>query len=89
MEELIGKLKVKQNTAIAKAVRTDDPARSFWAWKDAELMGKAIDGLKRNIPLEMEMEGGGSSWWYVCPECHEAIDKQDRFCRHCGQAVKA
>lgn len=49
---------------------------------------EAAEALRRNIPQEMEMEGGGSSWWYVCPECHGAIDEKDRFCRHCGQAVK-
>ena len=46
-----------------------------------------IDLLKRMLPEPIEMEGGGSSWWYVCPECHGAIDRNDRFCRHCGQAV--
>lgn len=36
---------------------------------------------------QMEIEGGGHSWWWVCPECHGAIDRGDHFCRHCGQAV--
>lgn len=39
-------------------------------------------------PKEMELEGGGSTWWYVCPECHGAIDRQDSFCKNCGQKVK-
>ena len=50
---------------------------------------EAIEEMNKRMPQEMEMEGGGSSWWYVCPECHGAIDSQDHFCRHCGQAVKA
>ena len=54
----------------------------------SKMIKEAAEALRRNIPQEMEMEGGGSSWWYVCPECQGAIDKQDRFCRHCGQAVK-
>ena len=49
---------------------------------------EAIEELNKRMPKEKEMEGGGSSWWYVCPECHGAIDSQDHFCRHCGQAVK-
>ena len=44
--------------------------------------------IDRSIPKEMEPEGGGSAWWMVCPECHGAVDPADRFCRHCGQALK-
>ena len=32
----------------------------------------------------IEREGGGSSWWSVCSECHGAVDDGDKFCRHCG-----
>ena len=43
--------------------------------------------MKRLTPEEIEREGGGSSWWYVCPECHGSVDHWDRFCKHCGQAL--
>ena len=53
---------------------------------------KIHDELKRlrdrGIPKQAEIEGGGSTWWYVCPECHGNIDRNDSFCRHCGQAVR-
>lgn len=49
---------------------------------------KEQEAKDKRIPKEMELEGGGSSWWYVCPECHGPIDQKDKFCRHCGQAVK-
>ena len=40
-------------------------------------------------PGEPEIEGDGrSSWWWVCPDCHGAIDKDDGFCRHCGKELK-
>lgn len=39
-------------------------------------------------PAEIETEGGGTTWWNVCPECHGAVDSSDHFCRHCGQAVE-
>jgi hypothetical protein len=39
-------------------------------------------------PVETELEGGGSSWWYVCGECHGAIDKNDNYCKHCGRRIK-
>ena len=49
---------------------------------------KAIRELDKRNPKPMELEGGGSAWWYVCPECRRAIDENDKFCRECGQAVK-
>jgi len=48
----------------------------------------ALALLKEQKPVEAEIEGGGSSWWYVCGECHGAIDKWDSFCKHCGRPVK-
>lgn len=53
-----------------------------WAKEMAEEL------LKKHIPVEKEMEGGSTTWWLVCPECHGSIDSSDSFCRHCGQAVK-
>ena len=35
-------------------------------------------------PVQIETEGGGSSWWDVCTECHGAVDSQDSYCKHCG-----
>jgi DnaJ-class molecular chaperone len=43
---------------------------------------------ERRDELDLEIEGGGSSWWYVCPECHGAVDRGDRWCRHCGQKFR-
>ena len=44
--------------------------------------------IKLLTPATIELEGGGTTWWYVCPECHCAIDRDDHYCKHCGQAVK-
>ena len=55
--------------------------------EEKEILDNAIRLLKRMEPQEMEIEGGGPTWWYVCPECHGAIESADHFCRHCGQAV--
>jgi len=58
--------------------------------------GRALYALGEAITMltpaetEIEIEGGGSSWsswWYVCPVCHTAIDRKDNYCRECGQAV--
>ena len=35
------------------------------------------------IAIEPEIEGGGSSWWYVCGECHGAVDLMAEKCPHC------
>ena len=39
-------------------------------------------------PEQAELEGGGHTWWYVCGDCHGAIDNKDSYCRHCGRKVK-
>lgn len=90
MKDLIGELMEieAEFTGGARNLRTTDTGLSYRMFLIAETCRKAAEELKKRIPLEMEIEGGGSSWWYVCPECHGAIDKADHFCRHCGQAVK-
>ena len=89
MEELIDQLEemARWNLAIATSLRTEDPEKSYLFFKQSELMSKAGQELKKRIPKETEIEGGGSTWWYVCPECHGTVDRKDNFCRHCGQAI--
>ena len=43
---------------------------------------------RQDAPVEAEIEGGGSTWFYVCGECHGVIDRNELHCRHCGRAVK-
>lgn len=43
--------------------------------------------LERDKPVEAEIEGGGHTWFFVCGECHGAIDSNDKFCRHCGSVI--
>ena len=53
---------------------------------EEQIQNDALALLKEEVPAEIE--GGGSSWWYVCGECHTAIDKLDKYCRQCGRKVK-
>ena len=64
-----------------------EAAKTDYDLKRAKLMDRAAEELKRNLQKEIDIEGGGTSWWYVCPECRGAIDCRDRYCRHCGQAI--
>lgn len=41
----------------------------------------------RKMKAEPEIEGGGSTWWYVCPECHTAVTPRDPECPECGQEL--
>ena len=44
---------------------------------------------KKQEPVEPEYEGDArSSWWWVCGECHTAIDTKDKYCRECGRKIK-
>lgn len=38
-------------------------------------------------PVKAEIEGGGSSWWNVCGECHSALNPSDKFCHECGRKI--
>ena len=38
-------------------------------------------------PVPYEVEGGGSTWWYVCGECHGNVDGWDNYCKHCGRKI--
>ena len=40
----------------------------------------------KGVPAEYEGDAR-SSWWYVCPECHGAIDPGEHKCRHCGAVI--
>ena len=52
-----------------------------------KILEMARDCLKKDEPQEIDIEGGGTTWWFVCPECHGAIDRRDHYCKNCGQAV--
>ena len=53
-----------------------------------ELLKDVRELLKEQDPVEPELEGGGSTWWHVCGECHGAIDVSDNFCKHCGRRIR-
>ena len=88
VEELIGQLKETERAFHEIAVETRITSVSSVANCISGISRKAADALRRNIQQEMELEGGGTTGWYVCPECHGEIDSSDHYCRHCGQAVK-
>ena len=48
---------------------------------------EALRRHELNRAEEPEMEGGGSSWWYACPECHGAVDPKEKRCRHCNKKI--
>ena len=48
-------------------------------------LSKCLKMAKEQKPVEAELEGGGSTWWYVCGECHGEIGRGDAYCKHCGR----
>lgn len=36
---------------------------------------------------EVEREGGGYTWWYVCGECHGAVNYMADICPHCDAVL--
>lgn len=75
----------KTDMNIATSMRTEAPASSMFWFKMAELMETAAKTLESRLPVEEELEGGGTTWWYVCSECRGAVDTSDMYCKHCGR----
>lgn len=75
---------------IKEAVRImeENMPRRKWINPDNDALAEATETVVEHFkPAEIELEGGGSTWWHVCPECHGEVDAADHFCRHCGKAV--
>ena len=57
------------------------------------IIRKTVALLKQEA-VEPYITGNGESfetaetWWYECGNCNKPIDPNDKFCRHCGKAVK-
>ena len=78
---------LSQLTHTIKLMKTHDVMTITCDGAHLKLLEEVRKYMQKDKPQEMEIEGGGYSWWYVCPECHGAIDGNDHFCRWCGQAV--
>ena len=56
---------------------------------DINLSKDALALLKEQEPVDPAIGGNQNSCWYfICPRCQLAIDKGDKYCRHCGRKVK-
>lgn len=44
--------------------------------------------IKETEEAEVEIEGGGYSWWNVCGECHTAVDMKDNICPTCKRKLR-
>jgi len=91
MKQLIDGLKDLQMAFFVRAREKTGPKPdqvAYGAFLNAEICRKAAEELQRCIPMEAEVEGGGHSWWYVCPECHGGIIRDQHFCQRCGQKLQ-
>ena len=82
-------LKKHLRAQIEKARQLD----SKWVYileKEAETCLELADAeiVAVSEPVETEMEGGGSSWYRVCGECHGVVGDYDLYCKHCGRKLK-
>lgn len=88
MRDRFKNLKDHLRTQIRAAERND----SKWVYilrTDAEKCLQLADAQETLLsdPVHIEVEGGGSTWWYVCSECHGAVDVNDVYCRGCGRKI--
>lgn len=60
----------------------------------AHLCADALALLKAQEAVKPFVTGNGrtfeevETWWYECGNCNKPINPNDRYCRHCGKAVK-
>ena len=86
-EKVINCLTDIENIMIARQDICPREELQYWI-ELQEGVADALDLLKEQEPVEPELEGGGSSWWHVCGECHGMIEVRDNFCKHCGRRIK-
>ena len=53
----------------------------------------AIALLKKQEAVKPKKENDGvqepwTTWWFVCGNCNELLDLNDKYCRRCGKSVK-
>ena len=53
-----------------------------WAKEMAEELLTKHEATKPEVEIVSEI-----LCVYMCPTCHGQIERNDRFCRHCGQAI--
>lgn len=82
-ERAIGALVDEKRKKDGLVTLRDDEAAVLMKWINELLCHKRIEKT-----VQAETEGDGkSTWWYVCGECHTAIDRKDHFCRECGARI--
>ena len=60
----------------------------MWLFNPAVGQLRMIRSMANEQPAQAEVEGDGrSTWWFVCGECHGALDPYVQRCRHCGRRV--
>ena len=49
-----------------------------------EELGEIIKKRERKMVTTVDIEGDPhNGYWYVCDECHGAVDTKDKICPHC------
>ena len=66
---------------------TDNPWGSYLK-RDALALLKEQEAVKPYVTGRGESFETAETWWYACGNCHEALDPDDKYCRHCGRQVK-
>ena len=56
--------------------------------KDALALIEDYENRLEDKTAEVELEGGGITWFFVCGECHSVLKNQANYCHVCGRKVK-
>ena len=58
----------------------------------SELCSDVLALLKEQDAVKPKKENDGvqepwTTWWFVCGNCKEQLNLNDKYCRHCGRVV--
>ena len=53
-----------------------------------EMVEELLKEQEEEEEEEAEIEGSGTTWFFVCGNCHTTLADHARFCQQCGKKVK-
>lgn len=77
--------------ALPDGNEADDAFHEFnfdWTVRPDWCPLKEYDAVRPYVTGRGESFETAETWWYACGNCDEALDPNDKYCRHCGRRLK-
>lgn len=78
--------------ALIKAHNDTDGLNKEYEEEHLNYSKLALESLKKQLPLvikeDVKIINGYESVYFLCPVCNWNVSSGDKYCKHCGQAIK-